>query len=281
MQPANVTSDGAENGPPWRIHITGAARSGTTLMLALMGNCFQIDGAVARETRLWRAPVRGRHIVLTKQPDDERLALLLARLDPRLHVIYMMRDPREVIVSIHGTDPERYWSNLRAWRESVCRAERYLGHPRVHLVRYDRLMRDPDAVQHELAAAMPFLKVTRPFSRFHEHAELSDPQWKRAMGSIRSLSPATLGAWRNHLPRLKAQIALHGDISEELIRLGFETDKNWLALLDGVEADPRPSRTSEQRSFRRRLNHAWRDTIGAAGYLLERMGLRVNSTSAR
>lgn len=275
MQPRNVPSDAPANGPPWRIHITGAARSGTTLMLALMVNCFEIDGAVARETRLWRTPVRGRRIVLTKQPDDEKLALLLARLDPRLHIVYMMRDPREVIVSIHGSDPDRYWSNLRAWRESVHRAERYFSHPRVHVVRYDRLMRDADAVQAEFAAAMPFLKTTRQFSRFHEHAKLSDPQWQRAMGSIRNLSPETLGAWRNHLPRLKAQIALHGDISDELIRLGFETDKNWRALLDCVEADPRPSRTSEQRSFRRRFNHAWRDTVGAAGYLLQRIGLRA------
>src|SRR5256885_11036539 len=86
---------------PYRIHITGAARSGTTLMLALMATCFGIDGAVEQETRLWRAPVRGRRIVLTKQPQDERLALFLTRLDPRLHIIYMLRDPREVIVSVH------------------------------------------------------------------------------------------------------------------------------------------------------------------------------------
>jgi hypothetical protein len=261
-------------GSPYRIHITGAARSGTTLMLALMATCFEIDGAMARETRLWRAPARGRRIVLTKQPQDEMLALFLTRFDPRLHVIYMLRDPREVIVSVHGTDPGRHWSNLRAWRESVRSAERYFGHPRVHVVRYDDLMRDPDSVQRTLADAMPFLKVTLPFSRFHEHAKIADPQWRRAMGSIRSLSPDTLGSWRNHLPRLKAQLALHGDVSDDLIRLGFEKDKHWLAHLDGIEPDPMPSRTAEHESLRRRFNHVWRDTVGAAGYLLQRMGLR-------
>lgn len=260
--------------PPMRIHVTGAARSGTTLMLALMATCFDIDGAVARETRLWRAPMRGCRVVLTKQPQDERLALFLARFDPRLHVIYMLRDPREVIVSVHGTDPDRYWSNLRAWRDSIRLAERYFDHPRVHVVRYDQLMREPDGVQRGLAAAMPFLKITLPFSRFHEHGEMADPQWHAAMGSIRRLSPDTLGSWRNNLPRLKAQLALHGDISEGLTRLGFEQDKSWLALLDPIEPDPTPSRTSEQDTLRRRFDHGWRDTVGAAAYLLQRLGVR-------
>jgi hypothetical protein len=274
LQQANTTENAAPSGPAHRIHITGAARSGTTLMLALLATCFEIDGATLRETRLWRAPLRGRRIVLTKQPQDERLALFLGRFDPRLHIIYMLRDPREVIVSVHGTDPDRYWSNLRAWRESVRLAQRYFADPRVHVVRYERLMRDPDGVQRTLAAAMPFLKITRAFSNFHEHAELADPQWRAAMGSIRRLSPDALGTWRNHLPRLQAQLALHGDISNDLIRLGFEQDKGWLALLDGVEPDPTPSRTSEQETFRRRFNHAWRDTVGAVAYLLQRLGVR-------
>jgi hypothetical protein len=267
-------ANAAGNGPAYRIHVTGAARSGTTLMLALLATCFEIDGATLRETRLWRAPVRGQRIVLTKQPQDERLALFLARFDPRLHIVYMLRDPREVIVSMHGTDPDRYWSNLRAWRNSVRLAERYFDRPRVHVVRYDRLMRDPDGVQRSLAAAMPFLKIRLPFSRFHEHAEMAEPQWRAAMGSIRRLSPDALGAWRNHLPRLKAQLALHGDISNDLIRLGFEQDNSWLALLERIEPDPTPSRTSEQETLRRRFDHRWRDTVGAAAYLLQRMGVR-------
>jgi hypothetical protein len=274
LQQAKTTANAPMRGTAHRIHVTGAARSGTTLMLALLATCFDIDGAIAREKRLWRAPLPGRRIVLTKQPQDERLALFLARLDPRLHVIYMLRDPREVIVSVHGADPDRYWSNLRAWLDSVRTAKRHFGHPRVHVVRYDRLMRDPDGVQRALAATVPFLKITRAFSRFHEHAELADPQWRAAMGSIRSLSPDALGAWRNHLPRLKAQLALHGGISDDLIRLGFEQDKSWLALLDKIEPDRTPSRTSEQETRRRRFDHGWRDTVGAAAYLLQRLGVR-------
>ena len=259
---------------PYRIHITGAARSGTTLMLALMLTCFDIDGGCTRETRLWRAPVRGRRVVLTKQPQDEKLSLFLARRDPRLHVIYMLRDPREVIVSRHGSAPGRYWTNLRAWCQSIEPARPWFGHSRVHVVRYDSLAREPDTVQRELAAAMPFLQPVHPFSRFQEIAELQEPQWRRAMGSIRSISPESLGGWHQHLPRLKAQLLRHGDISEELIRLGFEKDERWLELLAGVEPDRTPSHTSEDESLRRRFDHAWRDSVGAVAYALQRIGLR-------
>ncbi|HUJ47852.1 MAG TPA: sulfotransferase [Rhizomicrobium sp.] len=256
---------------PWRIHVTGAPRSGTTLMLALMLSCFDIDGAETKETRLWRAATRGKRAVLTKQPADEALALFLMARDPKLHVIWMLRDPRDVVVSIHGSAPDQYWTNVRAWRESVAVARPYLGHPRFHLVRYDDLARDPDAVQAKLAAAMPFLAETRPFSRFHDFAELEHNQWRVAMRSIRSISPDSVGVWRKHLPRLKGQLERHGDISGELIELGFETDRAWLSLLDGVDADTRPSRTPEAGSLRRRFNHRWRDFLGMISYGMQRV----------
>ena len=256
---------------PFRVHITGAARSGTTLMLALMLTCFDIDGGMARETRLWRAPVRGRRIVLTKQPADENLALFLSRLDPKLHVIYMLRDPREVIVSRHGTDPNRYWTNLRAWRESVAAASRHTGQRRLHIVRYEDLLNDPDTVQQALCKAMPFLRIVQPFSGFHEVAELEIAQWGAAMGSIRRVMGAETLSWRKHLPRLKGQMARHGDLSDELIRLGHETDKEWLRLLDGVAPDLAESRAPERESLRRRFDHRWRDFVGALAYAGQRL----------
>lgn len=258
---------------PCRIHITGAARSGTTLMLALMLTCFAIDGGVARETRLWRAPVRNRRIVLTKQPADEKLAVFLSRFDPKLHVIYMLRDPREVIVSRHGADPRRYWTNLRAWRESLAAAEPTFAHPRLHVVRYENLLHDPDAVQRSLAAAIPFLRSVRPFSSFHEVAELDNPQWRAAMGSIRRLSSSGEASWLAHLPRLKGQMLRHGDLAEDLIRLGYEQDKTWLKLLEPVTPDVSDSRTPERETVRRRFDHAWRDVVGAGAYAAQRIAV--------
>jgi hypothetical protein len=264
-------SSSQRGGSPHRVHITGAARSGTTLMLALMMTCFDIDGAVTHECRLWRAPALRRRVVLTKQPRDEKFAMRLACLDPKLHVIYMLRDPREVVVSVHGSAPDQYWSDLPAWRRSVTAARSYFHHCRIHIVRYDELMRAPDALQQRLARAMPFLRATHPFSRFHEAAELEHEQWRVAMRSIRPPSPEALGSWRKHLPRLKAQIAAHGDIADELVTLGFEKDREWLALLEGVQPDETGSRPSAE-TLKRRFDHAWRDFLGTLAYAGQRVG---------
>jgi hypothetical protein len=253
-----------------RIHITGAPRSGTTLMLALMLTCFDIDGGVPREQRIWRGVPKGRRIVCTKRPGDERVASALVHLDPSLHVICMLRDPRDAIVSIHNAKPDAYWSNLRAWRDSAHAIERYRRHPRFHVVHYDALAADPDGVQAKLAAAMPFLRQICPFSRYHEAVQVGDAQWLRAMRSIRPISRENVGAWRRHLPRLKGQLLRHGDIADELIALGFEKDKSWLELLDGVEPDMTPSRAPERMGLGRRLTRIWRDVSGGATYLARR-----------
>jgi len=253
-----------------RIHITGAPRSGTTLMLALMLTCFDIDGGVAHEQRIWRGVPRGKHIVCTKRPGDERLAGALLRLDPNLHVICMLRDPRDAVVSIHGRVPDAYWSNLRAWRDSARITRYYQNRSRFHVVRYDELVTNSDAVQMRLAEAMPFLKQVLPFSRYHSAVQVSDNQWLRAMRGVRPVSADNVGAWRKHLPRLKGQLLRHGDISDELIALGFEKDKNWLALLADVEPDMTPSRAPESMSLDQRVTRIWRDVSGGATYLARR-----------
>src|SRR5262245_17032620 len=99
-----------------RIHIVGPQRSGTTLMQALFATCFDVDGATLEEIRLWRRMPDGERVLVTKRPGDELLAPFLLPLDPNLWFVFMLRDPRDVVVSEHGREPGRYWSNLRAWR---------------------------------------------------------------------------------------------------------------------------------------------------------------------
>jgi hypothetical protein len=251
-----------------RIHITGAHRSGTTLMCALMTTCFDIDASPAEEVRL-RAPLatRGR-IVCTKCPDESDYALKLLPFDPDLHVIQMVRDPRDVIVSRYGAGPAPYFATLRSWRRNrpVRRP-----HPRAHVVSYERLVKRPDDVQRELMAAMPFLRAVSPFSGFSERAgELAnrrDLYWAEAMHSIRPPSPESIGRWRDHLPRVKGQMIRHGDIARDLIALGLERDTSWLALLDGIAADLTPSHLPEKEPLKAHVTRPWRNALGIAGYL--------------
>src|SRR5262249_24060878 len=99
-----------------RIHIVGAGpRTGTTLLAQCMIACFEIDAFEAHEAPL-SVHRKNVDIYLTKNPVDLNIVgprLLLAR---HLHVLAMLRDPRDVIASKHGRAPDRYWIPLRFWR---------------------------------------------------------------------------------------------------------------------------------------------------------------------
>jgi hypothetical protein len=237
-------------------------------MCALMTTCFDIDAAPREEMRL-RAPVseRGR-VVCTKCPDESDYALKLLPFDRDLHVIQMVRDARDVIVSKYGAGPAPYFVTLPSWRRNLPHGRQ---HPRAHVVSYERLVSEPDAVQQELVTAMPFLHTIAPFSAFSERAsELADRQqlyWAEAMHSIRPPQPESIGRWREHLPRVKGQIVRHGDISRELIALGLERDASWLSLLEGVDADLTPSHLPEEEPVKARITRAWRNALGMADYL--------------
>ena len=265
-----------------RIHITGAHRSGTTLMCALMTTCFDIDVAPPEEQRL-RAPLpRGGRIACTKSPDESDYALRLLPFDPDLHIIQMVRDPRDVIVSKYGRGPAPYFTNLDSWRRNKP-SRRWRRHKRAHFVSYERLVREPDTVQAELAAAMPFLRQVCAFSAYSTRAQaLAESRalyWSEAMHAIRPPGPESIGRWREHPERVKGQIARHGSISRDLVALGLERDDAWLSALEGVQPDMSVSHMPEHLNLKSKITRAWRDAIGILGYLRERHRERRESTA--
>lgn len=251
-----------------RVHITGAPRSGTTLLHVLFLACFDIDGGVKEELRLRRPAPRDRRIVCTKCPDEVGFTAAMLSLDPRLHAVYVARDPRDVIASEHGGWPGRYFTNLRVWRRSARAAGKARGRDRFHTVDYHRLVTEPDVVQAELIAAMPFLRLKHPFSRYHEVVGDPSAEWGPAMHSIRPVTADSLGAWRFRPERIKGQIARHGDLAADLITHGYEQDRQWLSALRSVEADLTSSVHPETLSARRALGERLPRFRDAALYLL-------------
>jgi hypothetical protein len=223
-----------------RIHIVGPPRSGTTLMHALFSTCFSIDGVTAQEYRLWRRMPRQETLLVTKYPGDEAYAPMLLPLDQRLWFVFMLRDPRDLIVSRHGKEPERYWSNLRIWQQAMRIHDAMKTHPRFVVVRYEVLVRAPDDVQRRLVRRMDFLRPVVPFSEFHRNPPdniTRSQQMQLAMRGIRAVSASNIGKWRAHLPRVKAQLEAHGCLADRLIALGYEADAAWRQALDGIVPD--------------------------------------------
>jgi len=244
-----------------RIHIVGAApRTGTTLLTEAMIACFKIDLYTSHESTIFQHTTRDGTISLTKDPQDITVVGTFLRIMPELYVIYLVRDPRDIITSKHSKDPDRYWWSLSSWKAWTRFGRKLKDHPRFITIRYEDLVGDPDGTQRFLMKRMPFLVKKAPFSRYHE---ISDPSVDslKALGGIRPISPARIGRWRNHLPRLAGQLLRHEPITQDLIEFGYETDDAWLSELEGVDPDFRESSWPEydtKAPFFRRLFMRWR-----------------------
>jgi hypothetical protein len=221
------------------VHIVGAPRSGTTLLLELMATAFRFDHCINEERDIL-LPLSGREgLWLSKQPRDYYAAPELLARDPAQWFIYMLRDPRDVVVSIHGKAPGRYWAHLGQWLRSWEVVRALTGHPRMLVLRYEELVTRPDEAQAQIQARLPMLHRTASFPGFEKRARPSR-QSVEALRGVRPLSGESIGAWRQHRPRLLAQLQRYGSISSVLAETGYERDEGWLAGLADIPPDARP-----------------------------------------
>ena len=235
------------------IHIVACSpRSGTTLLHEAMVTCFRVDQHYDHEIRFNLVSADDGQLLLTKRPKD--IMYMPAVIDdPELYVIYVMRDPRDVIVSRHGKNKDRYYSNIRLWREMHAYALSIRGHVRFLQVRYEEFVADPDAIQDVIAAKFSWLEKLHNFSSYHEHARVSEKS-KLAMHGVRPIAATSVGVWREHLGRIKGQQQIHGSLTPDLIANDYEPDDAWEGVLDSVEPDFSRSRYPEKVYFWSRIS---------------------------
>jgi hypothetical protein len=223
-----------------RIHIVGISpRTGTTLLAECMRTCFEIDASDPHEARLSKCRW-GAEVYLTKRPRDICIVRPRLRVDPRLSVICMMRDPRDVIVSRHAKDPSHFYASLSTWKSRLPYVRRLHNHPRFVLIRYEDFVDDPDACQRQIMQRIPYLRQTSWFSEFGGAVAVSEGS-TNALGGVRSVGTDRVGNWQNNKARVAGQLLQHGPISRELIEFGYERDASWLSLMQSVIPDLTPS----------------------------------------
>jgi hypothetical protein len=260
-----------------RIHIVGCSpRSGTTLLAETMTACFDIDLYEKHEASIFQRPTKRGEIYLTKRPQDICVARPALWLNPELFIIFMLRDPRDVICSKHGKDPDRYGVGLNIWHLYSRYGSRLRQHERFITIRYEDLVREPDRVQKMLMDKMPFLVRKYPFSQFHRFASPSQESLTAPEG-LRAITADRIGTWKNHLSRVAGQMRLHRFIPlpDLLIQYGYEESTEWLSTLRGVIPDTTPSHWLDKV---RRKNIVMRrhDIEGLTKMVFERVGLALN-----
>lgn len=216
-----------------RVHVVGCHRSGTTLMMELLWYAYPFSGRKAHEESVFNPAPKDARLYLSKKPPDTTRLRKVFLADEQLHVIALQRDPRSVISSIHPDRPGVYFSSFRRWREYAAAIDALIDHPRFLMVRYEDLVREPDAVQARIEARFDFLKPRRAFVRYPEGADVPENARVSMLGA-RPFDPSRIDGWREHLPRIQGALAQHPDLAEALIRCGYERDRSWQAALNGV-----------------------------------------------
>lgn len=231
---------------PRQIVVCGCSRGGTTLLYSMLRTC--IAGAKcppeersALKHRFDRAP-----LIITKSPMDVLSAVSINRTLGWLKTvefIFVVRDPRALISSHHigargqffqGFDYQM-WVGKRASGyvkpgllavfqaiESAI-ATRGLRHV---VVRYEDLVRDPNAVQSYLSEALS-LDMNGQFSDFHTR---EIPKALRGpLNGVRPVDGRGANSWRigERLHRVVAQFRQAPELFDLLERWGYEKDRRW------------------------------------------------------
>lgn len=218
-----------------------------------MVTCFKVDKHYDHEIRFNLVDARDGQTLITKRPKDTMYMPAVIDDDPDIYVIYVMRDPRDVICSRHGKNRDMYYSNIRLWREMHGYAKQMAGHDRFLEIRYEDFVRDPDAIQDIIAQKFPWLEKIHDFSEYHEYAQISEKSIT-AMHSVRPIAPTSVGVWTRHPGRIKGQQIIHGSLSPDLIECGYEASADWEQVLDAVEPDFSRSRYPEKVYFWSRIS---------------------------
>ena len=252
-----------------RLHIVGCPRSGTTLMMELMVTCFEKSGYCDHEMSLFEEPEGSPELFYSKQPSDIKFLQHVYPKDPELYVLYMVRDPRSVITSIHGSRPDEYFCNFRAWKACADAAKNYAGDSRFLKIRYEDLVNDPDAVQMEIMQKFGFLNKLHQFSEYEKKAKPSGESLT-AMSGLRAVDASRVTGWRAHLSRVKAELLKNPSMTEALIDNGYESDDRWTELLENVEAVDYPCRYPDKEFVLKTLETRFRKWRASRRYLTRR-----------
>jgi Sulfotransferase family len=169
-----------------------------------------------------------REMLLEKSPGHLAYAEQILRRYPDARVVEVLRDGRDVCVSMQmqalsvSWPPEARRGQINRWARAARRGRALRSNPefadRVHLVRYEELKREPEL---EIARLFEFTGLDAATEFLAEVADASDFRHHRSTGAGRHTRRGEVGDWRNHFSAednaLFAELA--GDVFEAV---GYE-----------------------------------------------------------
>jgi hypothetical protein len=224
------------------IIIGGCGRSGTTVLLAILGSHPGIF-AIREETRIFcptgysvlanlEAPIEIQRVEAylkndTIVPSCQRwcektpknvvfFGPILRAFGERVKIIHIVRDGRDVITSIHPRRPDCFHISISRWLHDTTSGLRFSNHPNVLTIRYEDLVLHFEPTMRHIC---DFLDERFVSDLLHWHARTNikwSPTWKG--GSVLPLYDTSIGRWKCSTYRKRVQ--------------EFESNPRALACLD-------------------------------------------------
>jgi hypothetical protein len=152
--------------------------------------------------------------------------------------IINVRDPRDVLTSIHANSEGRYkvnWNySLKTSPKGVCgKTHGLLDYwkkipevPDPIIIYYENLVLNTLDEQLLLETHFPELEFKRNFEDFYK--EEPPPKLTHQLNGLRPPTEDNIGRWKNHPERIKKQFSECPELFDILIELGYEKDKEWI-----------------------------------------------------
>lgn len=221
--------------PP--VLIGGCGRSGTTLLLSILGAHSSIY-AIPHESRLftrWREGEDGKkiprdwrrfiwYLLIYKVPEAaERycektpmnilhLEKIFNYLGTETRFIQLIRDGRDVVTSRHPRDPQAYWVPVERWVRDVKAGLPWRDHPSVYTLSYEDLVSNTE-------------KHIRNLCEF-----LDEPLTEKLLTWDKSTNIKKSGAWHEGLQKTHANSVRKWERPEHEARM-----KEFMANAEAVE----------------------------------------------
>jgi len=193
--------------PP--IIIGGCGRSGTTLLLSILGSHPSIHAIPGEVYAFYPKPFRLQRLFhalsqLNEQPSSLRwcektpknvraFGDILAAFNTSVRLIHIVRDGRDVVTSVHPYHPGMYWVSTERWIADVMAGLKY--EESTLLVRYEDLILDTEETLHRICGYIEEPVDPRMLD-FQLHTSVQqDVAWEH--GTVEPLHRSRVGKWRD------------------------------------------------------------------------------------
>ncbi|MFH1742892.1 MAG: hypothetical protein ABIH23_28135 [bacterium] len=223
---------------PPNIVISGAFRSGTTFLFLAFPHAFADVVTNGRESKVLETELPAKYKWrVSKSPNDiHQVRIIHERLDP--FIIYMLRDPRDSIVSWKKSKND-YHLSYNEWQRNLLFAESSKSQKMI-FVRFEDMIQSPDRTQEYLMARIEGLEKKHALSECHRYMDEDSPiaqQLSHDSGpertgeKARPMDSSVIGTWIHDKERIRDQLARFPELQATLEKYGYEQDDEWQKLL--------------------------------------------------